>query len=134
MSCGDFAGSVQDRSHDHRERAGYDVERLFGTVGAKTITSETSSEATIIFPWEAFNSLPEAVLYPLSAHEACTRRPARHRRRHHHRAPRHRCPARTCRPVLERPLHTERLTLRPATAEDADANWKYRRLASVNAS
>jgi hypothetical protein len=67
---GDFAGSVQDRSHDRRERAGYDVERLFGTVGAKTITSETSSEATIIFPWEAFNSLAEAVLYRLSAHEA----------------------------------------------------------------
>jgi hypothetical protein len=35
---------------------------------------------------------------------------------------------------LERPLHTERITLRPATAEDADAIWKYRRLASVNAS
>ena len=67
---GDFVGSVQDRSYDPREQAGYDVERLFGTVGAKTITSETSLEATIIFPWEAFNSLPEAVLYRLSAHEA----------------------------------------------------------------
>ena len=67
---GDFVGSVQDRSHDRREQAGYDVERLFGTVGAKTITSETSLEATILFPWEAFNGLPEAVLYRLSAHEA----------------------------------------------------------------
>jgi RimJ/RimL family protein N-acetyltransferase len=36
------------------------------------------------------------------------------------------------RPVLERPLHTERLTLRPATADDADATWKYRQLDSVN--
>ena len=27
-----------------------------------------------------------------------------------------------------RPLHTERLTLRPATADDADATWKFRRL------
>jgi RimJ/RimL family protein N-acetyltransferase len=36
------------------------------------------------------------------------------------------------RSVLERPLHTERLTLRPATAEDADPTWKYRRLESVN--
>jgi RimJ/RimL family protein N-acetyltransferase len=34
--------------------------------------------------------------------------------------------------VLERPLHTERLTIRPATADDADATWKYRRLESVN--
>src|SRR3954471_21164691 len=36
------------------------------------------------------------------------------------------------RSVLERPLHTERLTLRPATAEDADPTWKFRRLESVN--
>jgi RimJ/RimL family protein N-acetyltransferase len=36
------------------------------------------------------------------------------------------------RSVLERPLHTERLALRPATAEDADPTWKYRRLESVN--
>lgn len=35
-------------------------------------------------------------------------------------------------PVLERPLYTERLTLRPATAQDADATWRYRRLDSVN--
>jgi RimJ/RimL family protein N-acetyltransferase len=35
-------------------------------------------------------------------------------------------------PVLERPLHTERLTLRPATAADAGATWRYRRLDSVN--
>src|SRR3954464_3028027 len=34
--------------------------------------------------------------------------------------------------MLERPLHTERLTLRPATADDADATWEYRRLESVN--
>jgi RimJ/RimL family protein N-acetyltransferase len=34
--------------------------------------------------------------------------------------------------VLERPLHTERLTLRSATAADAEATWKYRRLESVN--
>jgi RimJ/RimL family protein N-acetyltransferase len=37
-----------------------------------------------------------------------------------------------CAPVLERPLHTERLTLRPATAGDADATWGFRRLESVN--
>jgi RimJ/RimL family protein N-acetyltransferase len=36
------------------------------------------------------------------------------------------------RPVLERPLHTERLTLRPATTDDADPTWTYRRLDSVN--
>jgi RimJ/RimL family protein N-acetyltransferase len=36
------------------------------------------------------------------------------------------------RSVLERPLHTERLTLRPATADDADPTWTYRRLESVN--
>lgn len=35
-------------------------------------------------------------------------------------------------PVLERPLHTERLTLRPATADDAEATWNYRQLESVN--
>lgn len=34
--------------------------------------------------------------------------------------------------VLERPLHTERLALRAATAEDAEATWRFRRLASVN--
>jgi RimJ/RimL family protein N-acetyltransferase len=34
--------------------------------------------------------------------------------------------------VLERPLQTERLTLRPATADDADPTWQYRRLDSVN--
>jgi RimJ/RimL family protein N-acetyltransferase len=34
--------------------------------------------------------------------------------------------------VLERPLSTERLTLRAATAADADATWSYRRLSSVN--
>lgn len=35
------------------------------------------------------------------------------------------------RPALERPVRTERLTLRPATAEDAEPTWRYRRLASV---
>jgi RimJ/RimL family protein N-acetyltransferase len=35
-------------------------------------------------------------------------------------------------PALERPLHTERLTLRPATADDAAPTWAYRRLESVN--
>ena len=34
--------------------------------------------------------------------------------------------------VFERPLRTERLTLRPATITDADDTWKYRRLESVN--
>ncbi len=34
--------------------------------------------------------------------------------------------------VLERPLYTERLTLRPATAGDADPTWSYRRLESVD--
>jgi RimJ/RimL family protein N-acetyltransferase len=37
-----------------------------------------------------------------------------------------------CGSALERPVHTERLTLRPATADDADPTWKYRRLESVN--
>jgi RimJ/RimL family protein N-acetyltransferase len=41
-------------------------------------------------------------------------------------------PASICRSVLERPLHTERLTLRPATADDADPTWKFRRLEPVN--
>jgi RimJ/RimL family protein N-acetyltransferase len=36
------------------------------------------------------------------------------------------------RSVLERPLHTERLTLRPATADDAEPTWTFRRLESVN--
>ena len=34
--------------------------------------------------------------------------------------------------ALERPLHTERLTLRPATPDDAEATWRFRRLESVN--
>ena len=34
--------------------------------------------------------------------------------------------------ALERPLRTERLTLRPGTARDADPTWSYRRLDSVN--
>lgn len=38
----------------------------------------------------------------------------------------------SCPSVVERPLHTERLTLRPATVEDADATWTYRQLDSVN--
>ena len=33
--------------------------------------------------------------------------------------------------VLRHPLCTERLTLRPANEDDADATWKYRRLDSV---
>jgi RimJ/RimL family protein N-acetyltransferase len=37
-----------------------------------------------------------------------------------------------CRPVIERRLRTEHLTLRPATADDADPTWKYRQLESVN--
>ena len=41
-------------------------------------------------------------------------------------------PVRSFRPAIERPLHTERLTLRAATADDAAATWKYRRLDSVN--
>jgi RimJ/RimL family protein N-acetyltransferase len=35
-------------------------------------------------------------------------------------------------PSLERPLRTERLGLRPATADDADPTWEFRRLQSVN--
>jgi len=35
--------------------------------------------------------------------------------------------------VLARPLRTERLTLRPATLDDADPTWAYRRLDPVNA-
>lgn len=38
---------------------------------------------------------------------------------------------RTARPALEHPVRTERLTLRPATPDDADATWLYRRLESV---
>jgi RimJ/RimL family protein N-acetyltransferase len=41
-------------------------------------------------------------------------------------------PVPTSRPALERPLHTERLTLRPATAGDAGPTWRYRRLDAVN--
>lgn len=36
------------------------------------------------------------------------------------------------RPALERPLRTERLTLRAATLEDVEATWTFRRLESVN--
>jgi len=36
------------------------------------------------------------------------------------------------RSALDRPLQTERLTLRPATADDADPTWRFRRLESVN--
>lgn len=35
-------------------------------------------------------------------------------------------------PVLGRVLHTERLTLRPATSDDVAATWAYRRLDIVN--
>jgi hypothetical protein len=41
-------------------------------------------------------------------------------------------PAPTSPSVLERTLHTERLTLRPATAHDADPTWKYRQLETVD--
>jgi len=41
-------------------------------------------------------------------------------------------PAPICRSVLEHPLHTERLALRPATAADVDPTWKFRQLESVN--
>ncbi|HEV7650459.1 MAG TPA: GNAT family protein [Actinophytocola sp.] len=41
-------------------------------------------------------------------------------------------PAPGCRPVLERPLHTERLTLRPPTADDADPTWRLRRLEPID--
>ncbi|MFI2652281.1 GNAT family N-acetyltransferase [Micromonospora fulviviridis] len=41
-------------------------------------------------------------------------------------------PAPICPSVLERPLQTERLTLRPATADDADPTWAFRQLKSVN--
>jgi RimJ/RimL family protein N-acetyltransferase len=34
--------------------------------------------------------------------------------------------------ALERPLYTQRLTLRPATTDDADGTWPYRRLEAVN--
>lgn len=41
-------------------------------------------------------------------------------------------PAPGCRSALEHLLHTERLTLRPATADDAGPTWAFRRLESVN--
>jgi RimJ/RimL family protein N-acetyltransferase len=41
-------------------------------------------------------------------------------------------PASIRRPVLERRLRTERLTLSPATADDAEPTWAFRRLKSVN--
>src|SRR5919112_6876938 len=34
--------------------------------------------------------------------------------------------------VLDRALHTDRLTLRPAGVEDAEATWRFRRLDAVN--
>jgi RimJ/RimL family protein N-acetyltransferase len=37
-----------------------------------------------------------------------------------------------CRSMLERPLHTERLTLRPATEADTEPTWRYRQLETVN--
>ena len=40
------------------------------------------------------------------------------------------CPAAT--PLLGGPLHTDRLVLRPATADDVDATWAFRRLEDVN--
>jgi RimJ/RimL family protein N-acetyltransferase len=41
-------------------------------------------------------------------------------------------PVRSVRSAIDGPLHTERLTLRAATADDAAATLKYRRLDSVN--
>ncbi|WP_243061054.1 GNAT family N-acetyltransferase [Nocardioides sp. SR21] len=35
-------------------------------------------------------------------------------------------------PVLERVVHTERLTLRPASLSDTEATWGFRQLESVN--
>lgn len=35
-------------------------------------------------------------------------------------------------PTLDRPLHTERLRLRPATVDDTEATWAFRRLPEVN--
>jgi RimJ/RimL family protein N-acetyltransferase len=40
-------------------------------------------------------------------------------------------PAPAGEPALTHPLRTERLTLRPATAADADVTWTYRRLETV---
>jgi RimJ/RimL family protein N-acetyltransferase len=42
-----------------------------------------------------------------------------------------RAPSVDAHPALAHPLHTDRLTLRPATAADAGATWAYRRLPSV---
>lgn len=41
-------------------------------------------------------------------------------------------PAPVGRSALRRPLRTHRLALRPATVDDADRTWEYRRLDSVN--
>src|SRR4051812_47657232 len=41
-------------------------------------------------------------------------------------------PAPICQSILRRTLRTDRLDLRPATADDADPTWRYRRLDSVN--
>jgi RimJ/RimL family protein N-acetyltransferase len=41
-------------------------------------------------------------------------------------------PTPVSRSVLERSLHTERLTLRPATLDHIDRTWKFRQLKSVN--
>jgi RimJ/RimL family protein N-acetyltransferase len=41
-------------------------------------------------------------------------------------------PAPVLPPALGRPLRTDRLTLRPATRDDAEPTWEYRRLDSVN--
>ena len=38
----------------------------------------------------------------------------------------------TCRSVLEHPLHTDRLSLRSATADDAEPTWRFRQVESVN--
>jgi RimJ/RimL family protein N-acetyltransferase len=41
-------------------------------------------------------------------------------------------PPTTPQPALRHPLSTARLTLRPATPDDADVTWRYRRLPVVN--
>jgi RimJ/RimL family protein N-acetyltransferase len=49
----------------------------------------------------------------------------------HHSIPSHAAVARPC-PVLDRPLQTERLTIRPATASDAEPTWRFRQLEPVH--
>jgi hypothetical protein len=66
----DFVACVQAYTNDPREQAGYDTDRLFGTVGAKTIDADDSRRSTILFPYETVTSLGEPELYRLAAHES----------------------------------------------------------------